>query len=125
GAGDIGCCGTSGAEATARVLDRLPGTVFTAGDNAYDTGSRAEFRACYAPTWGRHLSRTRPVAGNHEYGSGAGGYFEYFGDSAGPSGAGYYSYTVRPWTVIGLNRQTPSAPWSTQSAAVGTGVARR
>ena len=46
GAGDIGFCGTSGAEATARVLDRLPGTVFTAGDNAYDTGSRAEFRAC-------------------------------------------------------------------------------
>jgi acid phosphatase type 7 len=114
GAGDIGFCGTPGAEATARVLDSLPGTVFTAGDNAYDTGSRAEFRACYAPTWGRHLSRTRPVAGNHEYGSGAGGYFEYFGDRAGPSGAGYYSYTVGPWSVIGLNSEIPSAPGSAQ-----------
>jgi hypothetical protein len=114
GAGDIGFCGTPGAEATARVLDRLPGTVFTAGDNAYDAGTRAEFKNCYAPSWGRHLSRTRPVAGNHEYGSGAGGYFEYFGASAGPSGAGYYTYTVGPWTVIALNSEIPSAPGSAQ-----------
>src|SRR5437762_1287185 len=101
GAGDIGFCGTPGAEATARLLDRLPGTVFTAGDNAYDAGTRAQFQECYGPTWGRHLGRTRPVAGNHEYtASGAAPYFEYFGGNAGPGGAGYYSYTVGPWVVI-------------------------
>jgi acid phosphatase type 7 len=114
GAGDIGFCGTPGAEATARLLDRLAGTVFTAGDNAYVTGTRAEFQNCYAPTWGRHLSRTRPVAGNHEYGSGASGYFEYFGASAGPSGAGFYSYTVGPWSVVALNSEIPVAPGSEQ-----------
>ena len=107
GAGDIGFCGSPGAEATARVLDRLPGTVFTAGDNAYTNGTRAEFQNCYAPSWGRHLARTRPVAGNHEYASGAGAYFEYFGSSAGPSGAGYYSYAVGPWRVIALNSEIP------------------
>src|SRR4030095_1447007 len=37
GAGDIGWCG-GGAEATGRLLDRMPGTVFTAGDNAYMSG---------------------------------------------------------------------------------------
>src|SRR4051812_37082774 len=67
GAGDIGHCGTGGAEATARLLDRTSGTVFTAGDNAYMSGSRDEFQNCYAPTWGRHRSRTRPTLGNHEY----------------------------------------------------------
>jgi acid phosphatase type 7 len=114
GAGDIGFCGSPGAEATARLLDRFPGTVFTAGDNAYATGSRSEFQNCYAPSWGRHLARTRPVAGNHEYASGAGGYFEYFGASAGPSGTGYYNYMVGPWAVIALNSEIPAGPGSAQ-----------
>src|SRR3954454_24964177 len=35
GAGDIGMCGTGGADATARLLDSVGGTVFTTGDNAY------------------------------------------------------------------------------------------
>ena len=114
GAGDIGFCGSPGAEATARLLDGFSGTVFTAGDNAYATGTRSDFLNCYAPSWGRHLGRTRPVAGNHEYGSGAGGYFEYFGANAGPGGAGYYSYTVGPWTVIALNSEVPAGPGSPQ-----------
>src|SRR5438309_2205932 len=67
GAGDIATCGLTGAESTARVLDSTSGTVFTAGDNAYESGSDAEFKNCYARTWGRHLARTRPAPGNHEY----------------------------------------------------------
>ncbi len=112
GAGDIGLCGpqgstTSGAEATAKLLDRLPGTVFTAGDNAYMTGSMGEFQNCYAPTWGRHRARTRPTLGNHEYTSGPSAYFGYFGSAAG-SGEGYYSYSVGSWRVIALNSEIPS-----------------
>jgi hypothetical protein len=34
-AGDIGDCNLPGSDATARLLDRISGTVFTAGDNAY------------------------------------------------------------------------------------------
>jgi acid phosphatase type 7 len=115
GAGDIGLCGsgsdgakTAGAELTARLLDRVTGTVFTAGDNAYMTGSLDEYRNCYEPTWGRHRARTRPVPGNHEYNSGGGPYFEYFGAAAGPAGAGYYSYNVGSWRVIALNSEIPS-----------------
>jgi len=125
GAGDIGFCGTSGAESTALLLDRLPGTVFTAGDNAYDAGTRAQFQQCYGPTWGRHLGRTHPVAGNHEYASGAGAYFEYFGANAGPGGAGFYSYTVGPWQVIGLNSEIPAAPGSEQLTWLRSELASR
>ena len=114
GAGDIGMCGTKGAELTARLLDGIAGTVFTAGDNAYMKGTAEEFRNCYEPTWGRHRSRTRPVPGNHEYETGGAGYFAYFGDRAGPSGAGYYSYGVGPWRVIALNSEIPSSPGSAQ-----------
>ena len=39
GAGDINMCGQPGAEATAKLLDDIPGTVFTSGDNAYMKGS--------------------------------------------------------------------------------------
>ena len=59
GAGDIADCGP-GAAMTARLLDAVGGTIFTAGDNAYPSGSAAEFATCFAPTWGRHLERTRP-----------------------------------------------------------------
>jgi len=106
GAADIGDCATRGSQLTAQLLDRTPGTVFTAGDNAYPHGTAQDFRDCYQPTWGRHLSRTRPAPGNHEYESaGAAHYFQYFGDRAGPSGLGYYSYTLGNWRVFSLNSE--------------------
>ena len=114
GAGDIGDCGTRGAEATARLLDRIPGSIFTAGDNAYSSGRMEDFRNCYEPTWGRHRDRTHPVAGNHEYESNGAGYFNYFGASAGASRLGYYSFPEGSWRVIVLNSEVPSGPGSGQ-----------
>ena len=114
GAGDI-ANGTSGAEQTARLLDQIPGTVFTAGDNAYSNGSDANYSNFYDPTWGRHKARTRPCPGNHEYGtSGAAGYFRYFGDNAGPSGLGYYSYDLGDWHIIALNSNIDMSAGSAQ-----------
>jgi hypothetical protein len=52
GAGDIADCGQSGDEATADLLDGIPGTVFTTGDNAYESGTPAQFADCYDPGWG-------------------------------------------------------------------------
>jgi hypothetical protein len=104
GAGDIADCLVDTDEATALLLDGIDGTVFTAGDDAYDTGSAAEFANCYEPTWGRHRSRTLPTAGNHEYDTlGAGGYFGYFGAIAGDPSKGYYSTDVGGWHVVALN----------------------
>src|SRR5260370_40276743 len=40
GAGDIvDCADLTGAEATAKLLDKIPGTVFTAGDTVYPDGT--------------------------------------------------------------------------------------
>ena len=104
GAGDIASCSSGGDEATAKLLDAIPGTVFTAGDNAYENGAAADYANCYAPSWGRHKSRTRPAPGNHEYStSGAAGYFGYFGSAAGDAGKGYYSYNLGAWHVVMLN----------------------
>ncbi len=66
-AGDIASCTSNGDEATAALLDGLVGDVLTLGDNAYNSGTLAEFETCFGPSWGRAKARTRPAAGNHEY----------------------------------------------------------
>jgi hypothetical protein len=105
GAGDIATCSLDEDEATARLLDDIPGTVFTAGDNAYESGTARQFRECYAPTWGRHLDRTRAVPGNHDYETaGAKGYRDYFGAAAtGPEGETWYSFDLGTWHVVMLD----------------------
>jgi hypothetical protein len=114
GAGDIGRCGSAGPEATAALLDRLPGTVFAAGDNAYPNGRFEDYVDCYAPSWGRHFSRTFPVPGNHEYDTpGAAGYFQYFGERISGS---YYAYQLGAWRVLALNSEVPVTTGSAQAA---------
>ncbi len=113
-AGDIGQCGMK-AEATARLLDNLPGTIITLGDNAYPNGAPRDFANCYAPTWGRQKARTHPVPGNHDYvTAGASGYFGYFGAAAGPAGKGYYSYDLGAWHLVALNSEIAVRPGSVQ-----------
>src|SRR6266516_3232825 len=105
GAGDIARCNGQGDEATAALLDGIPGTVFTAGNNVYGSDSvTPDFTNCYGPSWGRFKARTRPAVGSHEYYSpGAATYWQYFGAAAGDSGAGYYSYELGSWHIIVLN----------------------
>lgn len=107
GAGDVAYEGP-GAEATAKLLDRIPGAVFGLGDLAYQSGSHSEFAKYYAPTWGRHRHRTFPVPGNHEYRTpGAAGYFDYFGPRAGDPVKGYYSFDLNAdWHVVAINSAT-------------------
>jgi hypothetical protein len=104
GAGDIASCSSSGDEATAKLLDGIPGTVYTLGDNAYESGTATEFANCYDPSWGRHKARTKPAVGNHEYNTaGASGYYNYFGAAAGGASKGYYSYDLGAWHIVALN----------------------
>lgn len=104
GAGDIADCELDSGAATAALLDTIEGTVFTAGDNVYPDGSAAKFRDCYAPTWGRHLERTRPAPGNHDWETaGLAGYRGYFGAAAGQDAASWYSYELGAWHVIVLD----------------------
>ncbi len=115
GAGDISDCGNDNDEATAKLLDVIPGTVFTLGDNVYSSGTATEFTQCYDPTWGRHKARTEPAPGNHDYNtSGATGYFGYFGALAGPSGRGYYSFDLGNWHIISLDSEISMSVGSAQ-----------
>src|SRR3989440_510296 len=115
GAGDIARCSSNADEATARLLDAIPGTVFADGDLPYDNGSKDKFKNCYNPTWGRHKARTRPTPGEIEYKtSGASAYFNYFGAAAGRSGQGYYSYDLGDWHVVVLNSENPTGAGSPQ-----------
>jgi hypothetical protein len=114
GAGDIASSG-SGDSATAALLDKIPGTVFTTGDNVYNNGTTTEFNNYYQPTWGRHKARTRPAPGNHDYNtSGASDYYRYFGSLAGPAGQGYYSYNVGNWHIVSLNSNIDMSGGSAQ-----------
>jgi acid phosphatase type 7 len=103
-AGDIASCASAGDEQTAALVAQIPGTVAALGDNAYETGSAAEYANCYGPSWGRFKARTKPVPGNHEYETpGATGYYGYFGALAGDPAKGYYSYDLGRWHVVALN----------------------
>jgi hypothetical protein len=118
GAGDIASCSSTGDEATANLLDNIAGTVITLGDNAYSSGTATEYTNCYGPSWGRHLARTRPSPGNHEYNTlDASGYFGYFGSAAGDPTKGYYSYDVGAWHIIVLNSNSSC---TTISCAAGS-----
>ena len=115
GAGDVASCTSGGDEATALLLDGIAGTVFAAGDLAYENGAADDFANCYAPSWGRHKARTKPVPGNHEYFTfGATGYFDYFGSTAGDPSGGYYSYDLGAWHILALNSNLRVDPGSPQ-----------
>lgn len=110
GAGDIASCRNDNDEKTAKLLDNIPGTVFTTGDNAYNNGTATEFRNCYDPTWGRHKDRTRPVPGNHDYHtSEASGYFQYFDEIDS-----YYAYDLGKWRIYALNSEIDMSATSAQ-----------
>ncbi|HEY6957282.1 MAG TPA: metallophosphoesterase [Candidatus Limnocylindria bacterium] len=114
GAGDIASCALTGDASTEAILATIPGTVFTLGDNAYESGTADEFARCYAPTWGRELARTRPAIGNHDAATAKGAaYFAFFGAAAGEPGRGYYSYDAGAWHVVVLNSEC----WMTACSA--------
>lgn len=116
GVGDIHSCTSREGSRTAALVDsvlradsiaRVTDAVFTLGDNA-TAGGATQFADCFARTWGalgqRKSDKLHPTPGNHEYDTGnADQYFKYFGSAAGPSGKGYYSYTVGEWHVIVVN----------------------
>ncbi|HWC73559.1 MAG TPA: Ig-like domain-containing protein, partial [Gemmatimonadales bacterium] len=117
GAGDIADCSRASQEATAKLLDNIPGTVITLGDMAYPDGTLTNFMQCYDASWGRHKARTRPAPGNHEYNTSANrgvGYGQYFGAAAGDTGKYYYSYDLGAWHLIVINNYVDMSAGSPQ-----------
>jgi len=113
-AGDIADCRKKPAaeSVAARTADMIANAlekdthaiVITLGDNTYPVGKPEEFSDCYDPTWGRFKERTLPSPGNHDYGMPkALGYYNYFGEIAGPDRRGYYAKQVGAWRILSLN----------------------
>src|SRR5829696_5687969 len=125
GAGDIAGCDFKADRKTARLLGKIPGTVFTLGDNVYQNGTRAQFRNCYDPTWGKYKKRTRPSLGDQDYNtSGAKPYFDYFGWRAGKPSRGYYSYDRGSWHILALNSNCKDVGGSDWPSAQGRWLRR-
>jgi calcineurin-like phosphoesterase family protein len=119
GAGDISSCGNDNDAKTALLLSRVPGTVFTIGDNVYQSGTSRQFTTCYNPTWGKYKRRTMPVPGNHDYvTSGAAGYFNYF------HRAKYYAYNRGAWRIYALNSEIDTSTDSVQVRWLKADLAR-
>ncbi|HYU34335.1 MAG TPA: metallophosphoesterase [Thermoanaerobaculia bacterium] len=146
-AGDISCDpadpsfnggdGTASAcrmKATSDLLLGLgPTAVLLLGDNQYEDGAASKYQTSYDPAWGRLKAITRPVPGNHEYGTAnAAGYFSYFGAAAGDPAKGYSSYDLGGWHLIALNSNcgaiggcgagSPQEQWLAADLAAHPGV---
>jgi len=104
-AGDVADCAYEGAALTAEILaDHPESTIAVLGDLAYPDATAERFDACYDPTWGAFVDRTRPALGNHDLNADAGApYYATFGDAAGTPGEGWYSYQLGEWHVVVLN----------------------
>jgi hypothetical protein len=105
-AGDVAQCGEAPAQKSvaARTAKMIPDTamVFVVGDTAYPHATHATLEACYAPTWGKFLSRTYAVPGNHDYvGGSAADFLDYFG--ARTPHETWFRAQVGDWWVIGLD----------------------
>ncbi|HYM53041.1 MAG TPA: DNRLRE domain-containing protein, partial [Candidatus Dormibacteraeota bacterium] len=103
---------------TGNLIRGIDGVIWTTGDNVYPNGTAAEFANCYETTpWGDTSvqSRTRPVPGNHDWGTGAtenlNGYFGYYGANANAGGTSYYSYDVgADWHIVNLDSECQLVP---------------
>ena len=118
--GDTGWCGSPALGPLSRLFERFDGDILLAGDLAYPSGTIAEFRECFEPSFGRFKSRMRASPGNHDYVASvsASSYFEYFGERSGPNRLGYYSFRAAEWTVLMLNSNVPIGRGSPQYAFV-------
>jgi hypothetical protein len=122
--GDVASCSSQEDEATAVIVDGIPGTIILAGDIVYESGTAQEFSDCYDPSWGRHKARTHPAPGNHEYETqGAAPYYAYFGTNAGPGGRGYYSFDLGAWHIVSLNSNVSANAGSAQEQWLRTDLA--
>lgn len=99
------------------------------GDIQYETGGYDAFTQVYDRSFGRFLSITTPVAGNHEwYTDGASGYFKYFGEQAGTPNKPWRSFQPSPgWQVLlldsncefvgGCGPDSPQGRWISRTLA--------
>ncbi len=104
---------------TASLVDPHAAAILLLGDDQYECGGLAAYKASFQPAWGRFRPLIRPAPGNHEYetypngtdcsaGGAARGYFDFFGAAAHQDTAGHYSFDLGAWHFIALDSQCPA-----------------
>jgi hypothetical protein len=89
----------TGAARTAELISAVqPRKVLALGDLAYPDGTAANYADAYDPTWGEFKDITAPTPGNHEYGSDAKGYYDYF--DVEPN----YAFDVCGWHLVSVDQ---------------------
>jgi hypothetical protein len=103
--------------ATAKAAIALsPARVIALGDEQYQKGSYYGFKHSYAKSWGKLVSKTWPVPGNHEYyTAGARGYFRYFTERQ-PGSPGWYRRSINGWQLYFLNSNCGKVDCSAERA---------
>lgn len=117
---------TSDAVMTSSPSGGLPDRVLTLGDNQYMCGGLSAYQQSYGPTWGRFLSITSPLSGNHERNASGGtdcdatskaiGFRTYFQSAYTPpptdTNVGTYWSEDLPnnWHVIALDSDCSRSP---------------
>ena len=116
-AGDIASLTNTEHYETAKLIEQIkPNHILTVGDNQYDSGTLAEFKAHYDKSWGKYKSITHPATGNHEWEDNLNGYKSYFGTQAYPQGKPYYSWDAGEFHFVSFdsNKLYESGSDSTQ-----------
>jgi len=105
--------GGAGTDAARRVGDLItadhPRNVIYLGD-VYETGTRGEFDANFAPVYGDLVPRMWPTPGNHDWPAHESGYDPFWRDVLGKSLPHRYTRQAAGWTVISANSETPDDP---------------
>lgn len=93
--------------------------------DVYETGTAAEFKRNYHPSFGRFKQITSPTPGNHEWRNRRVGYDPYWGSLAPRTGGGhYYSFDYAGWHFVSLNSHEDSSSGSPQVAWLRRDLAR-
>ncbi len=118
-AGDIACgdCKSSQTANVIKTISPSPSGIILLGDNAYNSGTLAEYNNYFGSTWGTLKTKIYPGIGNHEYFTGghydknnhADGFFNYFKDfphfsaDLASKHQAWYSFDIGAWHFISLD----------------------
>jgi acid phosphatase type 7 len=124
-----GADGGPGAAKVVRLIVRdKPDRLLYLGD-VYEDGTKREFAANYAPSFGQLAKRTAPTPGNHDWPNHLDGYGPYWKKAGGRSIPDYYSFSTGGWQLISLNSEllhdagSPQLRWL-QAKLKGPGTCR-
>ncbi|HEX2231963.1 MAG TPA: metallophosphoesterase [Thermoleophilaceae bacterium] len=111
--GDGGDGSLAARRMAARIARDRPDRFLYLGD-VYDTGTAAEFRRNYEPSYGRLKRITEPTSGNHDWPNRHTGYLPYWRRAKGRPQRYWYSFRLGGWQVLSLNSEAAHGAGSPQ-----------